>query len=104
MRDLERRNLVIPVVGNFAGPKTLREIGNFIRSRGGTVGLFYVSNVETYLLRSGVWSTFCANTRAMPLDEWSTFVRPSGPRTLIGGTGVVPIMPVVNSCSTSTLR
>ena len=79
VRDLEVRNLVVPVVGNFSGPKALREVGSFIRSRGGMVRLFYVSNVETYLRRDGTWPIFCGSVRALPLDEWSLFIRPSGP-------------------------
>ena len=99
VRDLELRNLVVPVVGNFSGPKALREVGSFIRSRGGMVGLFYVSNVETYLRRDGTWPIFCGSVRALPLDEWSLFIRPSGPSALPGGIGVVPIASVAQSCS-----
>jgi hypothetical protein len=74
MKDLETRNLVVPVVGDFAGPKALRAIGQYLKSRGGVVGAFYLSNVEQYLA-GGLWDSFCRNVAAMPLDEGSTFIR-----------------------------
>src|SRR6185503_19098095 len=49
VKDLETRNLIIPVVGNFAGPKALRAVGAYLKQQGATVSAFYVSNVEQYL-------------------------------------------------------
>ncbi len=78
LKDLERRNLVVPVVGNFSGPKALRAIGSYLKARDATVTAFYLSNVESYLQRDGTWPAFCANVAAMPLDEGSVFIRPNG--------------------------
>jgi len=75
MKDLESRNLVIPTVGDFAGPKALRAIGAWVRDHGATITAFYLSNVEQYLQRNGVWLTFCANVASMPLTAESTFIR-----------------------------
>jgi hypothetical protein len=75
IRGLQERNLIVPVVGNFAGPKTLRAVGQYIRRRGATVSAFYVSNVEQYLFQDGVWHDFAANVAALPLDARSTFIR-----------------------------
>jgi len=72
IKDLESRNLVIPVVGNFEGPKAIRAIGAYLRSIGGTVSAFYLSNVEQYL---GSWEAFCRNVASLPLDGHSTFIR-----------------------------
>ena len=82
LKDLERRNLVIPVVGNFSGPKALRAIGSYLKAREATVTAFYLSNVESYLQRDGTWPAFCANVATMPLDEGSVFIRPSGANRL----------------------
>src|SRR6185436_19852885 len=49
LKDFQERNLLVPVVGNFAGPKALRQVGQYIRDHGSTVTAFYVSNVEQYL-------------------------------------------------------
>jgi hypothetical protein len=75
VKDLERRNLVVPVVGNFAGPKTLRAIATYVRRNGARVSTFYVSNVEEYLRQDGVWQAFCGNLAALPIDESSAFIR-----------------------------
>jgi hypothetical protein len=72
LKDLETRNLVVPVVGNFEGPKALRAIGAYLRAAGATVSAFYLSNVEQYL---GSWDTFCRNVASLPLDGHSTFIR-----------------------------
>ena len=76
VKSLQSRNLIVPVVGNFAGSHALRAIGVYVRSHGATVGAFYVSNVEQYLQRSGVMAAFCANVASMPLDTNSVFIRP----------------------------
>jgi hypothetical protein len=78
VKSMQQRNLIVPVVGNFAGPRTLRAIGSYLRDRGAVLTAFYVSNVEDYLRRSGVWAAFCANVASMPLDAASVFIRPSG--------------------------
>jgi hypothetical protein len=41
VRNLQRRNLVVPVVGDFAGPKTLRALGAWLTARGAAVTAFY---------------------------------------------------------------
>ncbi|MEZ5317262.1 MAG: hypothetical protein R2752_07655 [Vicinamibacterales bacterium] len=87
LKRLEERNLVVPVVGNFAGPKALRSVGRYIRDHGSTVSAFYLSNVEQYLNQQGVWRAFCANVATMPLDERSTFIRSSQNRSFGGGGG-----------------
>ena len=77
VKAMENRNLIVPIVGDFAGPKALRAVGAYLKEHGATVTAFYVSNVEMYLERNGVWSAFCANVAALPLDSASTFIRPS---------------------------
>jgi hypothetical protein len=75
MRDMQRANLIVPVVGNFGGPHALREIGRYLRGQGETVSVFYASNVERYLFRDGLWDDFAANLAALPIDASSTIVR-----------------------------
>jgi hypothetical protein len=81
VKNMETRNLIVPVVGDFAGPKALRSVGSFLKDHGVTVTAFYVSNVEDYLQRNGVWLKFCANVAALPLDSDSVFIRLSGGRS-----------------------
>lgn len=75
IRDLERRNLIVPLVGNFGGPKAIRAVGQYLKERDATVSAFYLSNVEQYLRMDGIWRDFCSNVTALPLDETSTFIR-----------------------------
>jgi len=75
IKDLHSRNLIVPVVGNFAGPKAIRAVGKYVRAHGATVGAFYVSNVEQYLTREGGQDAFCASASTLPLDAASTFIR-----------------------------
>jgi hypothetical protein len=75
MKDLESKNLLVPVVGDFGGPKALRSVGKYIRDHGSFVMAMYLSNVEQYLTQDGKWPAFCGNVASMPLDEHSTFIR-----------------------------
>jgi hypothetical protein len=77
VKEMEAKNLIVPVVGDFAGPKALRAIGAWVKAHGATVGAFYVSNVEQYLEGNGVWPAFCANVATLPLDRSSIFIRPN---------------------------
>ena len=88
LKDLEARNLVVPVVGNFGGPKALRQVGTYVRDHNASIAAFYLSNVEQYLGRSGIWGQFCANVATMPLDETSTFIRSVRSGNFIPGVGL----------------
>jgi len=74
MKNLEQRNLIVPLVGDFAGPRTIRGIGDYARRRGATVSAFYVSNVEEYL-PGAAGRRFCANVASLPLTADSVFIR-----------------------------
>jgi hypothetical protein len=75
LKNLEGRNLIVTLVGDFAGPKAIRAIGGYVRDRGATVSAFYLSNVELYLYRELSWHSFCRNAATLPLDESSVFIR-----------------------------
>lgn len=76
LRDMQQRNLIVPLVGNFAGDKALVAVGNWVRARNATVSAFYLSNVEQYLFRQGdEWSRFYTNVSKLPLETNSTFIR-----------------------------
>jgi hypothetical protein len=85
LRDMELRNLIVPLTGDFAGPKAIRAAGEWVRSHGGTVTAFYTSNVEQYLFQNGVWTAFANNVATLPLDSTSTFIRSGGGARGYGG-------------------
>jgi hypothetical protein len=89
LKELETNNLVVPLVGNFSGDKTLRTVGRYLKERGATVTVFYTSNVEQYLFQQGDdWQRFYTNVSTLPLDSTSTFVR-----SLSNGNGFRPGSP-----------
>jgi hypothetical protein len=110
VKELQARNLIVPVVGNFAGPKALRAIGDYVRSRKAVITAFYVSEVEPYLQESKQMPAFCANMATLPVSPSSVLVRP--PTVSITSAGasfatypisptpvLVPIAPEVKNCA-----
>jgi hypothetical protein len=78
VRDMHRKNLIVPVVGDFAGGKALRDVGRYIKEHGAAVTAFYTSNVEQYLFQQGDdWKKFLSNVATFPLDGSSMFIRSS---------------------------
>src|SRR5205085_10605629 len=75
VKTLEERNLIVPLVGNFAGPRAIREVGAYVRQHGATVTTFYTSNVEQYLFQDRLVDDFRADVATLPLDDTSTFIR-----------------------------
>ena len=75
LKAFEEKNLLVPVVGDFAGPRALRAVGKYIADHGATVTAFYTSNVEQYLFQNQVWPAFYANVGTLPLDDATTFIR-----------------------------
>jgi hypothetical protein len=75
VREMQRGNRVIPIVGDFAGEQALRRLGRVLESRGAAVSAFYLSNVEFYLFRQRKWPVFVENVRELPTNEGSVFIR-----------------------------
>jgi hypothetical protein len=99
---MQARNLIVPVVGDFAGPKALRAVGAYLRRYGATVSAFYVSNVEQYLRLERVWGSFCGNAARLPVDEASLFIRAGRGGRYSRGTALTaelaPIVAEVEGC------
>lgn len=68
-------NRVVPVVGDFGGPKALAGIGRELARRGLSVRLFYVSNVEQYLFEPRAWAAWRKNLHALPWAEDGQLLR-----------------------------
>ena len=76
LKDMQERNLIVPLTGNFAGPKALRAVGQWARAHRARVTTFYVSNVEQYLFEQGDEAQrFFENVATLPVDSTSMFVR-----------------------------
>jgi hypothetical protein len=75
VRTLERKDRVIPVVGDLAGPKAVKAIAQYLGATGRRVSAFYLSNVESYLFRGGSFAAFAENVRQLPVDSSSVLIR-----------------------------
>ena len=75
VKEMQQKNLIVPLVGDFAGPKVIRTVGRYLKDHKAIVSAFYLSNVEMYILPSQQWKSFCANVVALPMDTSSTFIR-----------------------------
>ena len=90
IQQLEKDNLVIPIVADFAGSTGIRSVGKYLREHNATVTAFYVSNVEQYLFMNEGWKNFYANVATLPLDSKSVFIRP----LINTGTGTYTASPL----------
>lgn len=110
VRRLQMKNLIVPVVGDFAGPTAIRGIGEYARQHGAAVSSFYLSNVEDYLIQEGRWGDFCGNVRTVPFTATGTFIftgsgAPKDVRPNSGGleTHLRPVQPDIERCSESAI-
>ena len=93
VRDMHLRNMIVPVVGNFAGPKAIRAVGDYLRAHNATVTAFYLSNVEQYLFQQGDdWKRWFDNVATLPLDATSTFIRSGRGGTSSGVVGLASMI------------
>jgi hypothetical protein len=98
LSTLEANNAIIPIVGNFAGPKALRAVGRYLSEHGAAVSALYTSNVEMYLFQqANDWKQFYGNVAALPVNDTSTFIRSVSNRgrqfvgdAVFGQTNAVP--------------
>jgi hypothetical protein len=76
LKDMQERNLIVPLTGDFSGEKAIRAVGQWARERNARVTTFYVSNVEQYLFQQdSAAARFYRNVATLPLDSTSTFIR-----------------------------
>ena len=72
IRLMQQHNLIVPLVGDFAGPKAIRAVGQYLKDHGATVQVFYISNVEDYIQSR---TKYVANIASMPADASSVLLR-----------------------------
>jgi len=87
LKELHSKNLIVPVVGDFGGPKAIREVGKYLKGIGAMVSTFYLSNVEQYLSMDGKLEVFYSNVATLPIDDSSRFISTGSNGGLGGGGG-----------------
>jgi hypothetical protein len=76
VQHLQKNNLIVPIVGDFAGPKAIRSIAQYLKTHNAVLTVFYTSNVEQYLFQDDEnWRRFYANVGTLPADSSSVFIR-----------------------------
>ena len=94
VKGLQSRDLIVPVVGNLAGPHALAAIGQEISRRGDKVSAFYISNIENYLFRDGSFQRYMENVKKLPHTDKSVVIR-----SLFGGYQIPESVPGYYSTS-----
>lgn len=75
VKELQRRNLIIPVVGDLGGESALRAVGDVVRRRGLEVTTLYASNAEDYVMRDGHFERYVQNVMSLPLAARGVIIR-----------------------------
>ena len=74
IREMQLKNLIVPLVGDFAGGKTLRSVAAYLKQHNLSLTAFYVSNVEQYL-RQDQEARFRSNAGFLPTTPLSAIIR-----------------------------
>ena len=85
VRSLERRDLVIPLVGDLGGPAAIVQIGKMMTDRGDRLSAFYTSNVEFYLANDNTFQKFVDNLSHLPHTNKSVIIR-----SIFSGANALP--------------
>lgn len=106
VRDLQRRDRVVPAVGDLSGPLAMKAIAGYLREINLRVSAFYTSNVEMYLFRAGTFARFAENVKALPADSSSMLIRSYFGRGMwnAGGTGSPFPQPIPGHLSAQQLQ
>jgi hypothetical protein len=76
VRTMQLNDRIVPVIGNVAGDKAVKAIGQYASERGLNVSAFYLSNVEQYLMgRDGGFDDYARNVKTLPHDSTSVIIR-----------------------------
>jgi energy-coupling factor transporter ATP-binding protein EcfA2 len=82
VKDLQVRNMIVPVIGDFGGPSAIRRVGDYVRAHADLVHAFYGSNVGVYL-NDQQTRTFCRNLGGLPAAPHAWFIESTGVRSLV---------------------
>ena len=75
LKEYESNNLIVPLVGDFAGKRAIRSVSRYLRDHDATVSTFYTSNVEEYLFKGGKAQPFFANVATLPFTREAVIIR-----------------------------
>jgi len=73
IRDMQLKNLIVPLVGDFTGVKSIRTVSQYVKDHGSTISVFYISNVEDYI--QAKWTAYLSNLATLPSDDSTLLIR-----------------------------
>ena len=68
LKDLESRNMLVPVIGNFGGPKAIRAVGQYLEDRDASSRPSICRTSSNISARISS-ANFCANVATLPLKR-----------------------------------
>ena len=77
VKDMQWRNMIVPVVGDFGGANAIPRVGEYVRAHGAQVQAFYGSNVAVYLTNQQKL-TYCRNLATLPASRTAWFIERDG--------------------------
>jgi hypothetical protein len=80
VKDLQTRNMIVPVVGDFGGRGAIQRVGEYVRAHTDLVEAFYGSNVAVYLTKQQT-RAFCGNLATLPAAPRAWFIERDGVRS-----------------------
>lgn len=73
VKDLQARNLIVPVIGDFGGAGAIRRVGAYLAGHGAVVRTFYGSNVPVYLTLQQN-RIYCGHLASLPAARTASYV------------------------------
>jgi hypothetical protein len=73
IRDMQQKNLIVPLVGDFTGARSIKTVSQYVKDHGSTISVFYISNVEDYI--QAKWSAYLANLAGLPSNNSTLLIR-----------------------------
>jgi hypothetical protein len=97
VKDLQTRNLIVPVIGDLAGSRAMPMIASWLTGRNARVSIIYVSNIEQYLRSQEEWGAFCSNIERLPVNPHSQVIRSYGGALVGGGALTQQVRPLTSA-------
>jgi hypothetical protein len=89
VKDLQARNMIVPVVGDFGGADALRRVGDYVREHRDVIHAFYGSNVGVYLTLQKA-RVFCGTLARLPAAPHAWFIESDDVRSYTAKLAVCP--------------
>lgn len=112
VRNLSLRDQIFPVVGDWAGTGCLRRLAEKLAAESVNVGAVYISDVEFFLMRGGLFAKYVANLSRLPLHSQAVIIRTSTreidhPQRVVGQSSttiVRPLKPFLDSARSGKIQ